>query len=356
MDLHIIGAGPAGTIAAISAIRSRNANVLISEEHASAGVPTHCSGLFSLDGLKTLKEFMDWKPLVKNRMNGATLDFAGEKLRIATGMDVAAVCDRAGLDERLAERAEAEGAEIDYGVRIGKESQFQAPSIIGADGPTSFVANHFGFPKIKSYVNTLQAVLPYEAADCRKVELFFSNAKFPGFFGWVIPHDEETAEFGCGAMLPHNANKAWLALLSLNGMRRTPMPTGAVIPISVRKRTAATCGKRTVILVGDAAGQVKATTGGGVIFGGNCAQVAGRHYDSPLRYELGWKRRYLPDLLAHRMVHDYLAGKNDAQLARLGKRLREAGAEEFLSRKGHMDKPSKMLGLETVRLILNGLF
>jgi flavin-dependent dehydrogenase len=340
---------------AISAIRQRNAKVLVSEEHQISGVPTHCSGLFSSDGLESLKDFIDYRKLVRNRMTGALVHLGDSQLRIETKKEVAFVCDRAAFDQQLAANAEKEGATVEYGNRITRDTQLRSTNVVGADGPNSFIANCFGFPRIRSYVNTLQAVLPYAAEDLHKVEVFLSNSRFPGFFGWVIPHDEETAEFGCGSMLPHNVNKSWLELLKLKGVRRTPAPTGAIIPISVRKQTAKRSSGRNVLLVGDAAGQVKATTGGGVIFGGNCARIAGKYFNDPLHYELSWKRRYLPDLLAHNAVHHYLAGKSDEQLTRLGTKLKAAGLEQFLSSKGHMDKPSRMLGFEAVRVLLKGL-
>lgn len=350
MDLHVVGGGPSGMISAISAIRKRNANVAVSEEHSVSGVPTNCSGLFSISGLESLSEFIDCRKIILNRMNGAVIDFAGEKIIVETKKHVAYACDRAKLDGMLASTAEKEGVKVRYGKRIANTEAFESKNIIGADGPNSFVASHFGFPRIKRFVNTLQAHVAYQSEDAHKVELFISNSRFPGFFGWVIPHNEEEAEFGCGVVLPHNAKKAFGELLRTKGIRKTVAPTGAIIPIAVRSKTAMRKSKKNVILVGDAAGQVKATTGGGVIFGGNCARIAGENYDSPHSYELKWRAKFGMDLLLHAQVQKYLAGKSDSELARFGRKIREAGVEKFLSEYGHMDRPSRMIGIDAVRV------
>lgn len=339
-DVHIIGAGPAGSIAAISATR-KNANTLVSEEDSHAGLPVHCSGLFSKTGLESLREFIDYRKTIKNNIYGAIIDFAGERIGIKAKEPVAYVCDRADFDARLADNAENEGAKIEYGKKI--RGTYAAENVIGADGPFSNVAVQFTFPRIMQYVSTVQAYIKYTSETPRQAEVFISNKDFPGFFAWVIPHNEELAEFGVGVALPNNVSKAWQALLKLKNVRYAGKVHGAVIPIDVRRRAAARIGKRNVLLVGDAAGQTKSTTGGGVIIGGNCARYAGIHFNSPLRYELAWRSRFGADLAIHKLVHNYVAGKDELHLQGLAKKLKKLRLDEFLSRNGHMDMPTKMI-------------
>ncbi len=350
MDVHVVGAGPSGSIAAISAARNGH-SVVLSEDHHQAGIPENCSGLFSKDGLESLSQFFDYhKPgLIKNEIRGADIYLAGEKLSVRRKAPVAFVCDRAGIDQELASTAEQEGAHIHYGERIS--GKFHSNNIIGADGPLSPTALHFSFPKIPKFVSTLQSVVPYHCEDKHAVELFFSNQQFPGFFGWVIPHDEEYAEFGVGAVLPYNAVNSWQCLFKLKGMSASSLssikPRGAVIPIRVRKQTAKVIGgpqKTNVLLVGDAAGQVKATTGGGVIFGGNCAAIAGANVLAPARYESEWRSKFALDLKMHHVLQGYLESLDDRAMQSLAKRLNKMNLGAFLSENGHMDKPTKMVG------------
>jgi flavin-dependent dehydrogenase len=339
--IHVVGAGPAGSIAAISAI-SCGRDVLISEDHPVAGIPENCSGLFSRDGLESLKGFVDYRKFVIRPMYGAHIYFCGERLSVRKSAPVGFVCDRAAMDQALAARAESLGAKIYYGERV--RGNFRSETIIGADGPLSTVARHFGFPGIGSYAATLQAEVEYRSEDPHSVEVFLSGSRFPGFFGWIIPHDEYRAEFGVGVELPHRVQPAWSHLLKLKGVAGKVRPRGAVIPISVRKKTGKRHGKFNVVLAGDAAGQVKSTTGGGVIFGGNCAAIAGKNATDPLRYEIEWRLRHGTDLFMHKIVHDHLRSLSDEGISSLGRRLKKLGCDSFLSNHGHMDRPTRMVG------------
>ncbi|MDO8554784.1 MAG: NAD(P)/FAD-dependent oxidoreductase [Candidatus Micrarchaeota archaeon] len=346
-DVHVIGAGPSGSVAATCAVR-KGYNVILSEEHTSAGKPVHCSGLFSKTGLESIKEFVDYRKLIINPMHGAIIDFAGEKIQIRTKDAIAYVCDRAGLDEAITTNAIREGVKVEFGKRV--TGNYLANTVIGGDGPFSHVASTFKFPKINEYVSTIQAHVKYKSETPDMVEVFLSNEHFPGLFGWIIPHTEEVAEFGVGVTLPHHSStKAWNALLKMKGVEYSGELGGAVIPITVRKKTAGTFGKKKVLLVGDAAGQVKSTTGGGVIFGANCARYAGSHCDNPLRYELEWKARFGMDLFAHRQVHNFIYSKRDEELRALGSRLKRMELDKFLSNHGHMDKPTKMIRPELLK-------
>ena len=339
--VHVIGAGPAGSIAAISAIRSGH-SVHVSEEHSVSGIPENCSGLFSKDGLESLAGFFDYRKFIVRPILGADIYLMDQKLSVRKKEPIGFVCDRSGIDLALSQKAESAGAKIAYGQRVNED--FKSENIIGADGPLSSVASRFQFPRIQRFASTLQAVLRYKSEDPDAVEVFLSNSRFPGFFGWVIPKDEESAEFGVGVELPHRAADAWASLLKMKRMAEAPKPKGALIPLAIRQKTAMRKGKMNILLAGDSAGQVKATTGGGVIFGGNCAALAGKYVGDPLRYELEWRTRFSPDLSIHSALHSYLAGLSDAELSLLGRRLKRLDLDGYLSAHGHMDKPTKMLG------------
>ena len=338
--VHVVGAGPAGSIAAISAARAGH-DVVMSEEHGSAGIPTNCSGLFSIEGLESLKSVLSYKKFVLNRLWGANIYFGNEKLTIRANRAMGCACDRTGMDEELASRAEIEGVKINYNERI--KDNYMASNIIGADGPNSSVAVNFNMGKISRYVSTLRANIKVHSEEPGSVEIFLSKRNFPGFFGWLIPHDTENAEMGVGVQLPNNAMDAWNALLRIMKAREAPAPSGAIIPIELRANTAKRVGKKNVLLVGDAAGQVKSTSGGGVIFGGGCAMLAGRYADNPTRYEVEWRLRYGTDLMLHKIIRDFLSGQDDSQLEEFGKRLQKMRMDEYLSRNGNMDRPTSMI-------------
>jgi len=339
--IHIIGAGPCGSITAISAIRSGHA-VIVSEEHHEAGRHTTCSGLFSAQGMKSLEDYIDHHRSIINLIHGADIHFSNEKFSVRTKNPVAVVCDRADFDSRLASHAESEGAKMNFGERVARD--FRSENIIGADGPNSFVARHFGFPPIKKYVCAVKAIVKHKAEDHSVLSMYLSKDKFPGFFGWVIPHSEDTAEFGAGVLLPGSVRDAWKHLLKMHEIDEIGVKLSAdIIPMVARKQTSMSIGKHSVLLVGDAAGQTKSTTGGGVIFGGNCAAIAGKHATNPTRYEIGWRSRFGADMFLHGKIRAYLDSLNDQKLAALGKKINELELATYLSKHGNMDRPLKMV-------------
>ncbi len=351
-DVHIVGGGPAGCIAAISALR-HNHTVTLSEEHPVCGIPENCSGLFSRDGLESLRQFIDYRKFIIRPIKGADIHLVDQKLTVRRSEPVGFVCDRAAMDYTLARSAEEQGARIHYNERV--EGSYRSDNIIGADGPLSGVARGFRFPAIAKYAATLQCELRYAAEDPDAVEVFISNSMFPGFFGWVIPHDEYSAEFGVGVLMPHRAQPAWHKLLRLKGLSGESHPKGAIIPLSMRARTGKRVGKRNILLAGDAAGQVKSTTGGGVIFGASCAAIAGSHPANPEAYERSWRLRHGADLGLHRMAHDYLSSRTDAELSALGRKLKKLNFDGYLSDHGHMDRPTRMIRPQLLAHVLKNI-
>jgi len=337
-DVHIVGAGPAGSVAAINAIAAGH-KVFISEEHPTAGIPQNCSGLFSIEGLETLRNYVDYNRFAINRISGANIYLNDVPFSVHKKEPVACVCDRSLLDAALAEKAENEGAKITYGERV--KGGFRSDNIIGADGANSIVAEKFDFPRINRFVATLQKIMDYKKEETDTVDIFLSS-KIPGFFGWVIPHNGEKAEIGVGVELPNNVRDAWNHMLKITGIA-AENPLGSIIPVETRKRAGKEmCGKN-VLLVGDAAGQTKATTGGGVLFGAWCAEIAGKDALKPRWYDLEWRARFGHEFALHRKIRDYLNGMSDSQLGELGKKLNEMDFNGYLEKHGSMDKPSSML-------------
>lgn len=339
-SVHVIGAGPAGSVAAISALREGH-RVEISEEHGVPGFPIDCSGLISKDGLESLSDMADYKKYSLNPMHGAILDFSGHQVRIDAKKPIAFVINRASFDFALSAKAESEGAKLSRNERIS--SRFRGDSIIGADGPNSAVASHFQFPQIRRFALTARCKVRYDGENRHFIRAYLSNSTSPGFFSWLIPHNEEWAEMGTGALLPRNPLQS---LRSFSGRIGIPISREirfALIPLECRKRTSLRSGGKTVLLAGDAAGQVKSTTGGGVFFGTSCARLAGRHAFAPELYEKEWKRLYKRDLHMHKFAHFAYGALPDRALNFSGKTLSFFKIEKYLAERENMDHPTRIL-------------
>ncbi|VVB98634.1 Digeranylgeranylglycerophospholipid reductase [uncultured archaeon] len=344
MKVRIVGAGPSGSVAAISAMRSGH-EAELHEEHARAGYPQHCSGLISKEGLGSLSDMLDYEPHVINRISCASFDFAGEKFEIRRKTDTAFVIDRAEFDAALAQKAEEEGARMFYGKRYlhtGGTGSWKPEAIIGADGALSATARHFNFPKIRKFAFTLKARAKIMSEEPHKVSLFYDNRNFPGFFGWLIPHDECEAEIGMGTTRQEHLAPGFRFLLKKLKPDSYEKPAGKVIPLHPREKTAGVFGRTNVLLAGDAAGHVKASSGGGVVFGTAGARLAGALAHSPSEYEAAWRREISRDMLAHRFLQGFFEIQPNPALALTAGISRRLGLDYLFSLHGNMDRPTRI--------------
>ena len=201
------------------------------------------------------------------------------------------------------------------------------------------VADCFGFPKISSFVASMQGNFRFASRDPHQTAIYLSARDFPGFFGWVIPINEYEAKIGVGVSLPDHPLKYYRRFLARLGVPSKPSyEFAAVIPTSVRKKTAAKKSGYNVLLAGDAAGQVKATTGGGVFFGSQCGFLAGKYSDDPQKYEQEWRRKYGLDLALHRKFRtllDFGSGQPHPIFLSAAKAM---FFEDLLSEHGQMDR------------------
>ncbi len=120
----------------------------------------------------------------------------------------------------------------------------------------------------------------------------------------------------------------------------------SIIPIERRITTT----KGNVLLVGDAAGQVKASTGGGIIYGVLCAYVAAdtikKYFECGRKlteYEKVWRKKYGFDFAANSKLHNYYVNSSDPLFYFSIKLLKKIGMEKMLSKYGDMDSPSKTI-------------
>jgi len=351
-DVHIVGAGPAGLFAGIAALRAGK-SALASEEHGRVGEPEACSGLISKSGLEALRAAagVDYSRARINDISSARIVCGKEEFVIKPKEETAVLISRQEFDRLAAEKFVQEGGKLELGKKVARD--FEADCIIGADGPASLVAERFGFPKIRSYVASMQGDFAHECEDAHCATLYLSSRDFPGFFGWAIPKNESEAKVGLGVALPRHQLAYYRRFLAKLGVKGKPSHEfAAVIPTSVRAKTAMGAGRRSVLLAGDAAGQVKATTGGGVFFGASCGMLAGMNACEPEKYEREWRARYGLDLAMHRKMRtllDFTGGEPPPAMVSAAKAL---FFEELLSERGRMDRWGGMLAPSTLSAYL----
>lgn len=273
-DVAVVGAGPAGSMAARLCAEAGLSTVLL-EEHATIGHPIQCAGLLST---RAFEECGVSQRCVLNRLSGARIfPSEGEPLLFDAGVAKAYVVDRGILDREMAELAVNAGARLmlkQYvrSTRTGLletagmhgAMEIRASIVIGADGVRSGVARALGFPPPSQILSGIQADLPCELE--KGIAEVHPHAS-PDFFGWAIPLGEQRVRVGL--LTRGGAKERFLSFARHFGGSLAALVTGAV-PVGARPRT---CGER-AILIGDAAGFAKPTSGGGVFTGVRSARHA----------------------------------------------------------------------------------
>ena len=345
-DLHVIGAGPAGLSSAISATTKRNARVLVSDFKEKAGSDVVCSGLFSnnvYSSVKNLRANIEKAKLWP--IYGSQVHVAGVDFEVRKQMPIANVFDRSKFDYILYERALNEGVTFEFGKRI--TTNFKSHNLIAADGPTSSISRTFGLPPIKKYALAGQFLAP-NSLTYDLVHTFVDPGVIPGFFGWVIPHNKDIAEYGAGVDLsyglnPRNVLQRFISKYfhSLGDISRYN-PSFALIPIGLRSQTSVIDKNKghKLIVVGDAAGQTKSSTGGGVILNTQIGQIAGKYFDNPSLYDKLWKKNFLLTFKLHNQINK-MFHKSPSRLRAMVESMKDRGLERFLSTKGDMDYPHR---------------
>ena len=331
-DLIVVGGGAVGLYLAAEFQKKGN-SVLVLERKKEIGEKV-CSGLVSRNILKLLNlnqnqikniDFFE-KRFLQTRIwiEKSSFNFDGE----------AYLFNRQKFDEYLFLKAKELGVEIKLGNEVKEikerggfveaeteEGIFKGKILAGCDGAASTVARKSGLPEQKKVLLGVVAYLRQEASGlkCNKdnfPELFFSK-KFPGFFLWRLPH-KNCIECGIALEPKYKPKEVLEKWLETNRQQATPKesdysdPTGqagsrrlreddlhfqcALIPFFPLKKTAA----KRIFLCGDAAGQIKSYTGGGLVYGFICAKIAAeiinpQNPDLSL-YEKKWRRELMKEI------------------------------------------------------------
>ena len=353
-DFVVVGAGPAGSRFARRAAERGNDVVVF--EQGEVGKPLACSGHVSTDIWEFVPEATESR-LRQNEIRGARFHTGGpesEAYRFYKDTPVSNVIDRVELDRTLADAARAAGAEIreDHTVLDIEERRdwvavrvrgpdgietHRARMVAGCDGPQSRIRNTVGLPDPEQL---LHGVLGF-GDDPDHEDFVDVHLNVPEFFAWRIPRGEAGVEYGLATPPDDDVSARFEAFTDGYGVD-TDRRCSGLIPIGPPELTHT--GR--VFLLGDAAGQNKPFTGGGILYGMTAADIAAETVDpsdpeSLAAYERGWREELERDIALGKLIRAGYAAPE---------RVQELGMSLFEGEIGvHMDRPSTLFSGEQLR-------
>ncbi len=313
-DVVIAGGSVAGLFCARE-IAKQGHSVLVIEEDYEIGTPEHCGGLVSISGLEQLGVVPHRKTFDHLIETAEIFAPGGKSFSINSSKQKVAEIDRRELDKQVAYQAQKNGAEIKVRTSFKEKTE---DGVITSDGKIKckIIVNARGVSSLIHKDRTgILASAQYEVyADWikkGKVEVYLDQIKYPGFFSWSIPLGD-----GCGkggvAGKGINAAEALEKFLLQKGKYSTIRKIYAPIWVKGPIEKFVT---DNVVTVGDAAGQSKPTTAGGIFSCGMGGIFAGRAISKFLdsgkksdlnEYKKNWnekfKKEFEKQLLARKIL------------------------------------------------------
>jgi digeranylgeranylglycerophospholipid reductase len=308
-DVIVVGGGPSGSFAALK-LAELGVDVTVYEEHSEIGIPSHCAGHLSIQSLKRLGMWPLPPEIVENTFRGATFySPGGNRFSVRLTSPVTCVVDRALFDKHLAEKAQDAGAHYCLNSRVenliiengvirgvtvrqeGKTEKRSAKIVIDAEGMSSRLLRETGLlgPNIHMLVNGVEAEVE-NVKDTKPdtVEVFFGADYAPSFYAWLIPKKDGKAKVGLAAKA-RNPKELLQKLMTKHPVASEKLHNARIAQVMVHPITLGgpvhKAYSNGFLAVGDAASQVKSTTGGGVIFGMTCAPLAAQVACEAIRQE-----------------------------------------------------------------------
>ncbi|HWC73772.1 MAG TPA: NAD(P)/FAD-dependent oxidoreductase [Gemmatimonadales bacterium] len=295
VDVLVVGAGPAGAVAAWQAkLAAPELDVVLLERDRAVGAPVRCAEGVGDAGLREFAtpDGADW---VSRRITDVIFEAPDDTQVVLANSGLGWILDRTRFDAFLAAQAAAEGAAVLVGaeatamsrngddrwhVRVrqrGTDAVYRARIVIGADGVETMVGRWAGLDTrvpARDMESCAQYVLQGIDFNPDAIYLQFSNAIAPGGYAWIFPKGVGVANVGLGIVaLKSDGRNArqylddWVARRFPSGARTGYTVGGVIVHTTIKK----TYGDG-VLVAGDAAHMINPLSGGGI----NNAMKSGR--------------------------------------------------------------------------------
>jgi digeranylgeranylglycerophospholipid reductase len=278
-DVIIAGGSVSGLLAARE-IADGGLSVAVLEEDAEIGTPEHCGGLVSISGIHKLGIVPGIETVENDRIAHAKIISRSNFFKISAENQKVVVVDRRAFDKQIAFQAQKKGAEIRVKCSmrlIAKEASkcivkttegdFSCNFFIDARGIASIISRNRG-----GVLHSAQYEVYASWIERDTIEVAFDSQSYPGFFAWIIPTGQGRGKVGVAG---RGINAASALQSYIDGKGNCSVVRKVYAPIWINGPVQNFVSDKTII-VGDAAGQSKPTTAGGIYTCGMGGLLAGQ--------------------------------------------------------------------------------
>lgn len=332
-DIVIVGAGPIGSYTAYL-LADKGFDVCLLDEKTEIGKDVICAGVI---GKEAFKRFDLPTKSILSRIDSATfLSPTKTKLEYKPEEVFAYIVDREKFDRGILKSAQHVGVDLHlkqrvttiekkssrYYTVVTSKRKYKTRIIVLATGINYALNKKAGLGKPSQFLYGSQIELPISFSKSN-VEIHIGTSFAPGSFGWVIPAGANTSRIG---ILLNRKTKPWLKKMlehrlniSVAKLRDEELKTKPIAFGPVKRSV-----KNNILAVGEAAGQMKTTTGGGIFFGLICSEIAVEKITDTLRdgaslsdYETTWRSVLASEIDIGKVMRKIAAKLNDEDLENL---------------------------------------
>ena len=318
-DVIVIGAGPAGSMAAKKAAEG-DLSVALIERKESPSTPVRCGEGVGFKGMNvTIGIKKEW---ILTKINQVTFISPQGKRVDVHNIGESFCVDRAKMDKDIMLDAVSVGVTLHNNIYIervetvrepsllyrcyAQATIFEAPLLIAADGVESRIRRQTGWPEpfgLDDMESCAICKVRHTDISGDTIEFYTGEDIAPGGYLWVFPRGDGFANVGVGVLA--SRSKPGMAKRLLKKFITNTYPDATVtdehaggVPVG---RWIAPLVKEGVMLVGDTAGQVNALNGGGIAYALFAGQTAGEiavkafdkgsmNYKVLKEYQTVWKK------------------------------------------------------------------
>ncbi len=364
-DVAVAGGGPSGLYAA-KLLADRGLRVIVFERKGTVGSDVLCTGIV---GKELFREFsLPADSAVKDIQTMNIRMSSGQTLTYTHPAAFAVVVDRRAFDRNMKDAAQRAGAVLELGSSVssivvdndrvgmtvkktaGASKKIAARMAVLATGNDYQLNKNAGLGYPRDFLFGVQAELPAGVRDVPTV--FIGKDVAPGGFGWSVPAGSTEK---IGLISKAEPRTCFRSLLR----RFYPETEQALLSQPLRVKTIAqglvsrSYADRLLVL-GEAAGQVKTTTGGGIYYGLHCSRIAAevilKAFDRGsfqaqwlAEYERLWKQALRKEILVGYYARKLYARMSESHIARLFDLAKTDGIIPLIQDKANFDWQSDLI-------------